>query len=143
VVLVEDDVAAAAGDVQVQTQPSAHTPQQEKLHLDVPGLMVQIRTRIHGAKQQQLQQQQQVGKEGRSGGTRRLQAASLQQQQQEHSQEVVEADGVDDAATRELMHVFDKADFKRMEVCGQFNLGFMVARLGGDLFIIDQHASGE
>lgn len=30
-----------------------------------------------------------------------------------------------------------------MEVLGQFNLGFIIARLGRDLFIVDQHASDE
>lgn len=30
-----------------------------------------------------------------------------------------------------------------MEILGQFNLGFIIARLGRDLFIIDQHASDE
>ena len=30
-----------------------------------------------------------------------------------------------------------------MHIIGQFNLGFIVARLGQDLFIIDQHASDE
>ena len=29
------------------------------------------------------------------------------------------------------------------QVCGQFNKGFMIAELDGDLFIIDQHASDE
>lgn len=29
-----------------------------------------------------------------------------------------------------------------MDILGQFNLGFIIARLGRDLFIIDQHASG-
>lgn len=47
------------------------------------------------------------------------------------------------SAERELELVFDKADFKRMAVVGQFNLGFIIARLGDDLFIIDQHASDE
>ena len=32
---------------------------------------------------------------------------------------------------------------RRMEVLGQFNLGFIIARLGQDLFIVDQHASDE
>lgn len=32
---------------------------------------------------------------------------------------------------------------RRMEVVGQFNLGFIIARLGRDLFIVDQHASDE
>lgn len=30
-----------------------------------------------------------------------------------------------------------------MAVCGQFNLGFIIARLDNDLFIVDQHASDE
>ena len=30
-----------------------------------------------------------------------------------------------------------------MEVLGQFNLGFIIAKLDNDLFIIDQHASDE
>jgi DNA mismatch repair protein PMS2 len=30
-----------------------------------------------------------------------------------------------------------------MEILGQFNLGFIVTRLGSDLFIIDQHATDE
>ena len=47
------------------------------------------------------------------------------------------------SAERELELVFDKGDFKRMSVVGQFNLGFIIARLGDDLFIVDQHASDE
>ena len=46
-------------------------------------------------------------------------------------------------AESELERIFKKSDFKRMQVLGQFNLGFIVARLGRDLFIVDQHASGE
>jgi len=30
-----------------------------------------------------------------------------------------------------------------MEVVGQFNLGFIIARLNQDLFIVDQHAADE
>ena len=30
-----------------------------------------------------------------------------------------------------------------MKICGQFNLGFIIARLNQDLFIIDQHATDE
>jgi DNA mismatch repair protein PMS2 len=45
-------------------------------------------------------------------------------------------------AEQELQRVFRKSDFVRMEVLGQFNLGFILARLGQDLFIVDQHASG-
>ncbi|KAK9808938.1 hypothetical protein WJX72_006664 [[Myrmecia] bisecta] len=39
--------------------------------------------------------------------------------------------------------VFDKRDFRNMQVLGQFNMGFILARLGQDLFIVDQHASDE
>ena len=46
-------------------------------------------------------------------------------------------------ATNELERVFDKADFAKMRIVGQFNLGFILATLGDDLFIIDQHASDE
>ena len=51
--------------------------------------------------------------------------------------------GEEEEAIKELERVFAKQDFARMEVLGQFNLGFIVARLGKDLFIIDQHASDE
>ena len=30
-----------------------------------------------------------------------------------------------------------------MQIVGQFNLGFIIAKHGPDLFIIDQHASDE
>lgn len=30
-----------------------------------------------------------------------------------------------------------------MDVVGQFNLGFILAKLGKDLFIVDQHAADE
>jgi DNA mismatch repair protein PMS2 len=60
-----------------------------------------------------------------------------------------------EAAEEALARVISKADFARMEVLGQFNKGFIIARLNGhaddvgsisgsdDLFIIDQHASDE
>uniref|UniRef100_A0A7I4EEC4 Uncharacterized protein n=1 Tax=Physcomitrium patens TaxID=3218 RepID=A0A7I4EEC4_PHYPA len=47
------------------------------------------------------------------------------------------------AATKELERSFNKADFKNMKVVGQFNLGFVLAKLDQDLFIVDQHASDE
>ena len=44
----------------------------------------------------------------------------------------------------QLTRVVSKADFAAMRVVGQFNLGFIVARLGrSDLFIVDQHAADE
>uniref|UniRef100_A0A915B1E2 Mismatch repair endonuclease PMS2 n=2 Tax=Parascaris univalens TaxID=6257 RepID=A0A915B1E2_PARUN len=36
-----------------------------------------------------------------------------------------------------------KEDFAAMDVIGQFNKGFIITRLRGDLFIVDQHASDE
>lgn len=45
----------------------------------------------------------------------------------------------------ETPSTFQKEDFGRLEVVGQFNRGFIIARLRGtsDLFIVDQHASNE
>ncbi|XP_010522786.1 PREDICTED: DNA mismatch repair protein PMS1 [Tarenaya hassleriana] len=47
------------------------------------------------------------------------------------------------AATSELERLFRKEDFRRMQVIGQFNLGFIIAKLDKDLFIVDQHAADE
>lgn len=30
-----------------------------------------------------------------------------------------------------------------MQIIGQFNLGFIITKLGNDLFIVDQHATDE
>ena len=69
------------------------------------------------------------------------------------SSELENADlGADDEnATAALARVLSKADFGLMDVVGQFNRGFIVARLcksgeegaTDDLFIIDQHAADE
>ena len=54
-----------------------------------------------------------------------------------------------DNATATLARVLSKADFGSMRVVGQFNRGFIVARLrktdmaNDDLFIVDQHAADE
>ena len=53
------------------------------------------------------------------------------------------AQAVSEAADREIHRVFQKKDFAIMEIVGQFNLGFILARLAGNLFIIDQHAADE
>jgi DNA mismatch repair protein PMS2 len=34
-------------------------------------------------------------------------------------------------------------DFLQMKIIGQFNLGFIIAELRGDLYILDQHACDE
>ncbi|ELT88556.1 hypothetical protein CAPTEDRAFT_218769 [Capitella teleta] len=47
------------------------------------------------------------------------------------------------SAEEELRREIKKESFCAMEILGQFNLGFVIARLNQDLFIIDQHASDE
>ncbi|KAJ3681376.1 hypothetical protein LUZ60_015865 [Juncus effusus] len=47
------------------------------------------------------------------------------------------------AAVVELERFFKKEDFARMQVIGQFNLGFIVGKIEQDLFIVDQHAADE
>ncbi|RCI03888.1 hypothetical protein CU098_007941 [Rhizopus stolonifer] len=47
-------------------------------------------------------------------------------------------------AANALNRIISKPDFARMQVLGQFNLGFMITCLDNqDLYIIDQHASDE
>lgn len=47
------------------------------------------------------------------------------------------------AAEAELCREISKDMFRQMRVVGQFNRGFIIARLGADLFIVDQHACDE
>jgi len=53
------------------------------------------------------------------------------------------APGAEAAAAAELERAFQRSDFAALRVVGQFNLGFILAVLNDDLFIIDQHASDE
>ncbi|XP_017125055.1 mismatch repair endonuclease PMS2 isoform X1 [Drosophila elegans] len=46
-------------------------------------------------------------------------------------------------AEAELQREIGKEDFARMEIIGQFNLGFIIVKLEDDLFIVDQHATDE
>ncbi|KAJ2636390.1 ATP-binding mismatch repair protein [Coemansia sp. RSA 1286] len=46
-------------------------------------------------------------------------------------------------ASSALSRLIHKSDFAKMQVIGQFNRGFIIARLDQDLYIIDQHASDE
>ncbi|KAJ3412800.1 Mismatch repair endonuclease pms2 [Chytridiales sp. JEL 0842] len=43
-------------------------------------------------------------------------------------------------AIEEFNRMIRKDDFRKMEILGQFNLGFIIVRLSNDLFIVDQHA---
>ena len=47
------------------------------------------------------------------------------------------------SAEKELTKNISKDMFKHMEILGQFNLGFIIAKLDNDLFIINKHASDE
>ncbi|XP_037557484.2 LOW QUALITY PROTEIN: mismatch repair endonuclease PMS2-like [Dermacentor silvarum] len=47
------------------------------------------------------------------------------------------------AAENELSRQISKDMFEEMKIIGQFNLGFIIAQLGEDLFIVDQHAADE
>ncbi|XP_030901475.2 mismatch repair endonuclease PMS2 isoform X2 [Melopsittacus undulatus] len=51
--------------------------------------------------------------------------------------------GENKVAEDELRKEISKEMFAEMEIIGQFNLGFIIAKLNSDLFIIDQHASDE
>ncbi|XP_012254056.2 mismatch repair endonuclease PMS2 isoform X1 [Athalia rosae] len=46
-------------------------------------------------------------------------------------------------AEQELRKELSTDSFDKMEIVGQFNLGFIIARYKEDLFIVDQHASDE
>ena len=46
-------------------------------------------------------------------------------------------------AEAELGRNITKEMFPRMEIMGQFNLGFIITKLNDDLFIVDQHATDE
>lgn len=47
------------------------------------------------------------------------------------------------AAEDELSKLFRKEWFSELQVIGQFNKGFIICKLGRELFIVDQHASDE
>ncbi|XP_056392008.1 mismatch repair endonuclease PMS2 [Hyla sarda] len=51
--------------------------------------------------------------------------------------------GENQAAEAELRKEISKEMFAKMDIIGQFNLGFIIAKLESDLFIIDQHATDE
>ncbi|XP_034294678.1 mismatch repair endonuclease PMS2 [Pantherophis guttatus] len=51
--------------------------------------------------------------------------------------------GENKTAEDELRKEIRKEMFANMEIVGQFNLGFIIAKLKSDLFIVDQHATDE
>ncbi|GLV44795.1 Pms2 [Carabus blaptoides fortunei] len=48
-----------------------------------------------------------------------------------------------DKAEQELQKQISKDMFEKMDIIGQFNKGFIIAKLDADIFIIDQHATDE
>lgn len=48
-----------------------------------------------------------------------------------------------DLASRELETTFSRDDFRTFSLVGQFNLGFLITRVGENLFLFDQHACDE
>ena len=62
------------------------------------------------------------------------------------SKENIENDVIPTTSSLEdasLCRVLNKSDFLKMRVLGQFNLGFIIAQLSGDLYILDQHSCDE
>ncbi|XP_063076666.1 mismatch repair endonuclease PMS2 [Engraulis encrasicolus] len=51
--------------------------------------------------------------------------------------------GENQSAEDELKKEINKDMFKKMEILGQFNLGFIITKLNSDIFIVDQHATDE
>ncbi|XP_054877107.1 mismatch repair endonuclease PMS2 isoform X2 [Poeciliopsis prolifica] len=51
--------------------------------------------------------------------------------------------GENQRAEDELRREISKDMFKKMEIVGQFNLGFIITKLNSDIFMIDQHATDE
>ena len=43
----------------------------------------------------------------------------------------------------DMSRMFQKGDFEKLKVVGQFNKGFIMCTLNDDIFIIDQHACDE
>ncbi|XP_024432698.2 mismatch repair endonuclease PMS2 isoform X2 [Desmodus rotundus] len=79
---------------------------------------------------------------------RRIKQLHLQEQQRGSEQNYRKfrakiCPGENQAAEEELRKEISKTMFAEMEVIGQFNLGFIITRLGADIFIVDQHATDE
>jgi DNA mismatch repair ATPase MutL len=80
-----------------------------------------------------------------------LRALSTQQSNATATATAIDIDSAQDMNNEEspaaesdnTSRTLSKGDFARMRVLGQFNLGFIVAQLGTDLYILDQHACDE
>jgi DNA mismatch repair ATPase MutL len=80
-------------------------------------------------------------------------AASSRHRQQDDNRIIASSSSVDNATPVSEESIFSaedklnrrvaKDDFTSMRIIGQFNLGFIIVELRGDLFILDQHACDE
>ncbi|XP_053327450.1 mismatch repair endonuclease PMS2 [Spea bombifrons] len=80
--------------------------------------------------------------------TKRIEKLKSQQKLKEESERYRRfrakiSPGENQAAEAELSKEISKEMFAKMEIIGQFNLGFIITKLDTDLFIIDQHATDE
>ena len=46
-------------------------------------------------------------------------------------------------STDKIIKNFEKCNFSKMQIIGQFNKGFIISKLNSDIYIIDQHSSDE
>ena len=75
---------------------------------------------------------------------RRLRGDETRRRQTRHLAFRAKIDPANNAeAEEELRREISKDKFASMTILGQFNLGFIITKLGDDLFIIDQHATDE
>ncbi|DBA95699.1 hypothetical protein WJX82_003265 [Trebouxia sp. C0006] len=128
----EEGNADMLQETEAQWTPRTADPQiaDQQVAFDLPSLRARLKRQRDTAAADLLATHQ-----GSKRG--RFEAASLQ------SASAAAADDDNASAAQELDRVFNQADFPRMRIIGQFNLGFIVVHLGQDLFIIDQHASDE
>lgn len=78
----------------------------------------------------------------------RMRMLRQQQEQTEESQRFRRfrariSPGENQSAEEELKKEISKDMFEKMEIIGQFNLGFIITKLNSDIFMIDQHATDE
>lgn len=118
----------------------AEMPKKVRFDLD------SIRRSLQGQKKNPVSAKDDAGNssKGKSNESLRFANSSLQPaNNQEASKIGHETEGERIAAETELTRVFQRDWFQDMRVVGQFNLGFIVCALDGNLFIVDQHASDE
>ncbi|XP_053550956.1 mismatch repair endonuclease PMS2 [Bombina bombina] len=80
--------------------------------------------------------------------TKRMKRLKLRQQEREDTERYRRfrakiSPGENQAAEAELQKEISKEMFAKMDIIGQFNLGFIITKLDSDLFMIDQHATDE